>query len=76
MRNPRRIVVPHYSGYRNRARVVVAISDIKNIAKAITLFKLDNDKDSETLGRSQQAKHAGQRGYAEVQSENDLGGCW
>ena len=43
------IAIPHYTGYRNRAHVVVAISDIKNIAKAITLFNLDNGEYPDTL---------------------------
>lgn len=43
------IAVPQYTSYRNKARVGVAISDIKNIEKVIALYKLDNNEYPDNL---------------------------
>jgi general secretion pathway protein G len=43
------IAIPQYSSFRNRAHVAVAISDIKNIGKAIILYNLDNNQYPDTL---------------------------
>ena len=43
------IAIPQYSSFRNRAYVAVAISDIKNIGKAIILYNLDNNQYPDTL---------------------------
>jgi general secretion pathway protein G len=37
------IAIPNYLGYKNKAKVVVAISDIRIIEKQIALFVFDNN---------------------------------
>jgi len=43
------IAVPQYTSYRNKARVAVAINDIKNIEKVIALYKLQKNDYPDTL---------------------------
>lgn len=38
------IAVPNYLGYREKAKVVQVISDIRNMEKGITAFMVDNDR--------------------------------
>jgi general secretion pathway protein G len=37
------IAIPNYLGYKNKARMMVAVSDIRMIEKQISLFAFDND---------------------------------
>lgn len=43
------IATPLYSDYINRARIVRAIAEIKEISKLISTYKLDNNKYPESL---------------------------
>jgi general secretion pathway protein G len=37
------IAIPNYLGYKNKARIMVAVTDIRMIEKQISLFVSDND---------------------------------
>jgi general secretion pathway protein G len=37
------IAIPNYLGYKNKARIMVAVSDIRMIEKQISLYAFDND---------------------------------
>lgn len=45
------IAVPNYLGYRNRARLAVAITDLRNIQDTIIGYYLDNGEFPETLAK-------------------------